>query len=46
MDAPRKLQRRMHVRVSVERDTLLRGGPGNSPGGAGQVRPREGGHLS
>ena len=41
-----KLKRRMHVRLSVGRDTLLCGGPGNSPGGAGQVRCCEGGHLS
>lgn len=36
----------MLVRTSVERDTVLRGWPGNSPGAAGQVRPRKGGFLS
>jgi len=44
-DAARKVQRRMLGRVSVGRDTLLRGGFGDSPGVARQVRPREGDHL-
>jgi hypothetical protein len=44
-DAARKVQRRMLGRVSVEQDTLLRGGLGDSPGVARQVRSREGDHL-
>ena len=36
----------MHVRVSMERDTFLRRGAGNSPCRARQIWPRERGHLS
>jgi hypothetical protein len=39
-------QRRMPVRVPLERDTLLCRGLGDSSRVAEQVRPREGGHLS